>query len=234
MLGEDEETVWLPPEQACYEEPTPTAALTGIMEAPRFYRWQETFPQLQLLLDNLAVLQEEAQTVESWIPWPEDHFAAGGVTDWTVFPFLHTFPALDTSKSTWLQSTTQHCPRTAALLRQIPDIRTALFSRLGPGTRLTTHTGWADLANYVLRSHICVNVPDDSSCGLWVDEEVQLHKPGEILVFDDSKRHKAFNEHPDKARVVLIVDILRPSNIPLGTARGGHTAELDDFVAKFK
>jgi aspartyl/asparaginyl beta-hydroxylase (cupin superfamily) len=77
-------------------------------------------------------------------------------------------------------------------------------------------------------------VPDDSSCGLWVDEEVQLHKPGEILVFDDSKRHKAFNEHPDKARVVLIVDILRPSNIPLGTARGGHTAELDDFVAKFK
>ena len=56
----------------------------------------------------------------------------------------------------------------------------------------------------------------------------------EILVFDDSKRHKAFNDNPDKARVVLIVDILRPAHIPLGSARGGHTKELDEFVSRFK
>lgn len=202
--------------------------------APKFFNWRETFPQLQLLYDNVPLLQEESASISGWTPWPEDHFAEGGVTDWTVFPFLHTFPALDVSKSTWVSSTTQHCPKTAALLRQIPNIRTALFSRLGPGTRLTAHTGWADLANHVLRCHVCVNIPDNTSCGLYVDGDILYHSQGEILVFDDSKRHKAFNDSEDKERIVLIVDILRPDYIPIGTAKGGHTAELDSFVARFK
>jgi aspartyl/asparaginyl beta-hydroxylase (cupin superfamily) len=202
--------------------------------APRYYDWRELFPQLQLLYDNVDVLAEEAATVHCWTPWPEDHFGEYGESDWTVFPFLHTFPALDDSKSSWISSTTKHCPRTTALLLQIPNIRTALFSRIGPGTRLTAHTGWADLANYVLRCHICINVPDEVSCGLDVDGEIQLHKQGEIIVFDDSKRHKAFNDSKDQERIVLIVDILRPVHIPLGTAKGGHTRELDDFVARFK
>ena len=208
------------------------AAAPGV--APKFYDWRETFPQLQLLYDNVAVLADESKTINSWTPWPEDHFGEASQSDWTVFPFLHTFPALDESKSSWIKSTTEHCPRTAALLRQIPTLRTALFSRLGPGTKLSSHTGWADLANYVLRCHVCVDVPDELSCGLNVDEDIEYHKQGEILVFDDSKRHKAFNNSTDKARIVLIVDLLRPSSIPLGTAKGGHTQELDDFVSRFK
>lgn len=57
--------------------------------------------------------------------------------DWTVFPFLHTFPAYDPSKSVWVDSTCSYCPRTAALLKSLPGIRTALFSRLGPGTAVS-------------------------------------------------------------------------------------------------
>ena len=38
----------------------------------------------------------------------------------------------------------------------------------------------------------------------------------------------------DQDRVVLIVDILRPSWIPLGTAEGGHTEELDQFIDMFR
>ena len=56
-----------------------------------------------------------------WIPWPEDHYTRtdGGKTDWTVFPFLHTFPATDISKSSWIQSTNLHCARTSELLKQV-------------------------------------------------------------------------------------------------------------------
>lgn len=239
--GEQEEFADLasPPRSACKssssdEVPASASAEPITPVAPRYYDWREVFPQLQILYDNISVLAEESLSVHTWIPWPEDHFGEYGQSDWTVFPFLHTFPALDESKMSWIRSTTEHCPRTAALLRQIPNLRTALFSRLGPGTKLTAHTGWADLANHVLRCHICIGVPDDFSCGLIVDEEVVHHKQGEILVFDDSKRHKAFNDNPDKARVVLIVDILRPAHIPLGSARGGHTKELDEFVSRFK
>lgn len=204
-------------------------------DAPCFYSWRDTFPQLQLLHDNVATLAREAATITSWTPWPEDHFAPGVETDWTVFPFLHTFPALDESKSTWIQSTCRHCPETAALLRRIPNIRTALFSRLGAGTFLSCHTGWEDLANHVLRCHVCLDIPPGAeSCGLFVDGETQHHVQGEILVFDDSKRHKAFNAHADRPRVVLIVDILRPDWVPKGRARGGHTEQLDAFVSRFR
>lgn len=63
--------------------------------------------------------------------------------------------------------------------------------------------------------------------------QVRYHEQGDVMVFDDSKSHFAFNM-TSKPRVVLIVDIKRPENLPLGTATGGHTAELDDLIAMFK
>lgn len=58
---------------------------------------------------------------------------------------------------------------------------------------------------------------------------------GQILVFDDSKSHYAFNyaTNASDERIVLIVDMERPSSIPLGTAKGGHTNELDSFIKRF-
>lgn len=58
------------------------------------------------------------------------------MTNWTVFPFLHTFPAYEESKKCWVESTCAHCPKIVSLLRQIPNIRTALFSRLGSGVQV--------------------------------------------------------------------------------------------------
>jgi aspartyl/asparaginyl beta-hydroxylase (cupin superfamily) len=78
-----------------------------------------------------------------WVPWPEDHFSKStteaeekNANDWTVFPLLHTFPACDASKSTWIDSTCNSCPLTTNLLKNIPGIRTALFSKLGAGTNV--------------------------------------------------------------------------------------------------
>jgi hypothetical protein len=64
--------------------------------------------------------------------------------------------------------------------------------------------------------------------------QVQYHQLGEIMVFDDSKNHRAFNHSENEDRIVLIVDLMRPKGSPLGTATGDHTAELDNFVALFK
>jgi len=155
---------------------------------------------------------------------------------WKVYPFLHTFPATDATKSCWIEESVAACPTTAALLRAIPGVRTALFSRMGPGTYLTTHTGWADLANHVLRIHLPLYVPDEETrcCGLMVDGEVQHHKTGQLIVFDDSKNHSAFNAHPTKWRYVLIFDVLRPEGLPRGTATGSTTDQLQAFMDYFK
>jgi len=240
----------------------------GKISTTNYYNWEQVFPALSELKENWQEIAEEASKCleHEWIPWPEDHIG-DQKRDWTVFPFLHTFPALDESKSQWLASTTHMCPRTTEILRSIPNLRTALFSRLGPSTVLAPHTGWSDLANYVLRCHLCLHMSDDpiqsgegsgdekkddeveegstdadgsssegevtrGTCGMWVEGEVQYHSPGNIIVFDDSKRHKAFNKS-DTERVVLIVDLLRPLSVAPGTAQGGHTSELNDLLEKF-
>ena len=48
---------------------------------------------------------------------------------------------------------------------------------------------------------------DFNLCVSLVRVQVRLHAEGEIIVFDDSKLHKAFNESSGE-RLVLIVDIL--------------------------
>jgi aspartyl/asparaginyl beta-hydroxylase (cupin superfamily) len=72
------------------------------------------------------------------------------------------------------------------------------------------------------------------TCGVVVDGETVHHHPGRLIVFDDSKRHYAFNNHPTHSRVVLIFDIARPEGLPLGEAEGSTTAELQAFIDYFK
>ena len=187
-----------------------------------------------------------------WFDWPETtlYDAAGGAS-WRVLPFCHTFPASDASKTTWLAPAAAACPQTAALLRRIPGLRTALFSRMGPGTVLEPHAGWADLSNHVLRVHMPLLVPGDEeaaaaaaaaggggggarSCGVTVGEEVHFHRTGEFIVFDDSKMHSAFNSHASGERLVLIFDLARPPGLPPGQATGATTDELQGFINYFK
>jgi aspartyl/asparaginyl beta-hydroxylase (cupin superfamily) len=64
--------------------------------------------------------------------------------------------------------------------------------------------------------------------------QIQYHRNNHILVFDDSKPHRAFNNSENAERVVLIIDMWRPQDIPRGTATGNHTPELDTFVSQFR
>ena len=239
--------------------PSPSACSLHL--ANYYDDWRRIYPELQVMLDNFEAIREEALGVSSWTPWPEYHFRDGGVeNDWRVVPFLHTFPATDPSKSFWIPSTSSRCPATVRALKQMPSLRTALLSRLGPDTRLSAHTGWEDLANYVLRVHLTLVVPtaptegegggggdnggagasSESSkssislCGTWVEGEVRCHQVKDFIVFDDSKVHKAFNLHPTDSRVVLIMDLVRPDYLPVGVAVGGHTEELDQFISAFQ
>lgn len=199
--------------------------------------------------NNLITIAEEASRIPQWTAWPErNHYQSdydnkadidgAYPASWTVFPLCHTFPANDVSKRQFIPMTCGFVPQTAKILQSLgPRLRTALFSRLEPRTTLGAHTGWADLANHVLRVHIPLQVPhgirNDGLCGTWVDGCVESHAAGRIISFDDSKTHRAFN-YSDEERVVLIVDLARPEHdFPLGTATGGHTNELDSFIKQF-
>ena len=200
--------------------------------------------------DALRIFTEDALSVPRWTPWPETaHYKVssfGNEKPWTVFPLCYCFPANAPDKFTWVPSTKSFVPRTCRLLEEAlrygngqSYLRTALFSQMAPRSVLEEHTGWADLANHVLRLHIPLVVPNnignigdnDDLCGTWVDGCVETHAVGRPLLFDDSKTHRAFN-YSDCDRIVLIVDLARPEKLPLGTAESGHTEELDSFIAQ--
>jgi hypothetical protein len=201
---------------------------------PYLVEWRQHYGSLldhMLQPSGFQAMREEVKAIPQWTPWPEQsHYDVDGGSDWTVFPLCHTFPASDPLKRKWIQTTCAFCPRTVEMLCRLGDsLRTALFSRLGPGTLLSPHMGWQDLANHVVRVHIPLVVPPGGYCGTWVDGCAMLHEEGVMQVFDDSKVHRAFN-HSDEERLVLILDLERPAVLPTGTAVGGHTEELDAFI----
>lgn len=102
-------------------------------------------------------------------------------------------------------------PETVAIMRQIPfaDIPggspNILFSKLKPGTNIPPHHGFF---NTRLICHLPLIVPKD--CGkLRVGNESRSWAEGELLIFDDSIEHEAWNHSP-LDRIVLIFEIWRP------------------------
>lgn len=80
-----------------------------------------------------------------------------------------------------------------------------------------------------------VDIPDDAlhTSGVIVEDEIKFHKNGALLVFDDSLVHSAFNNHQTRNRTVLIFDLVRPPNVAAGSATGGTTPELEEFLASY-
>ena len=106
------------------------------------------------------------------------------------------------------------CPQTMAALASapIPVIAgrspMAIFSRLKPGTHIRPHHG---MLNTRLICHLPLIAPD--GCGLRVGAETRHWKTGEMLIFDDSFEHEAWNRGRE-TRVVLLFEIWRPELTP--------------------
>lgn len=104
----------------------------------------------------------------------------------------------------------ERCPRTFAAVRSLdlPYITrrapSILFSRLSPGARIPPHCG---VLNARLICHLPLVVPP--GCGFRVGGEMRQWKEGELLVFDDTVEHEAWNDG-DRDRIILIFDIWRP------------------------
>jgi aspartyl/asparaginyl beta-hydroxylase (cupin superfamily) len=102
---------------------------------------------------------------------------------------------------------TEMCPQTAALMRRIPGMTTAMFSILSPRKHILDHRG---PYKGVLRYHLGLIVPRDAqACRIRVGEDFRHWEQGESMIFDDTYNHEVWND-TDETRVVLFVDVLRP------------------------
>ena len=101
-------------------------------------------------------------------------------------------------------------PETLAALELAPMPRVAgrspmaLFSLLKAGAHIRPHHG---LFNFRLICHLPLIVPPD--CTLRAGNRHRSWQEGELLIFDDSMEHEAWNRS-DRQRIILLFEIWRP------------------------
>ncbi|HEY9695658.1 MAG TPA: aspartyl/asparaginyl beta-hydroxylase domain-containing protein [Trichocoleus sp.] len=155
------------------------------------------FEFVHLLEANWKTIQQELNqlTPQHFIPYPE-RYLLDRRTGWDVFGLYFVGVKIDLNCAL--------CPETARLVKQIPGMITAGFSRLAPGAHIVPHSG---RPSGVLRCHMGLDVPE--KCALRVAHEVRAWKEGKCMVFDDTSEHQAWNLS-DRYRDVLLLDFKAP------------------------
>ena len=133
---------------------------------------------------------------------PEANKALLGKKDWSILPLC---------ENGWLMPTViEKCPVTWETVLKLPLPRisgwgpTVVFSLLKAGAHIAPHSG---MFNTRLVCHLPLIVPD--GCRFRVGNEVREWEEGQLMIFDDTIEHEAWNDS-DEDRVVLIFDVWRP------------------------
>ncbi len=145
---------------------------------------------------------------------PPEWAALRGTLDWSA---LHLF---DKAKRTALADI---FPTTLRALQDVDLVMVdgapveVFFSRLRPGAHIPPHYG---LTNARLTVHLPLIVPDN--CAIRVVGADYRWRPHELIAFDDSYLHEAWNRSPSD-RVVLIFECHHPDLTPVERAAVEHT-----------
>lgn len=169
-------------------------------------------PNMALLRDNWQVIRDEALALQSGGAF-EAAKAEGSAGYYD--PGFRTFFKRGWSKFylTWYgtthRSAQRTCPRTVALLKQIPEVKGAMFTVLPPGSELALH---ADPLACSLRYHLGLRTPNSDACRIEVDGVPMSWRDGQDFIFDETYPHQARND-TGESRLILMCDVARPLNV---------------------
>ncbi len=120
-----------------------------------------------------------------------------------------------------LPSAERDCPKTVALLKQVPDVKAAMFAKLPSGGLLTQHR---DPFAGSLRYHLGLSTPNSDDCFILIDGCKHVWRDGEDVLFDETFIHEAYN-NTERDRIVLFCDVRRPM-------RYAWVNRLNDFMSR--
>ncbi len=124
------------------------------------------------------------------------------------------------------------CPTTKEALSQLPmpvldgNAPEVFLSVLKAGAEIKPHFG---LSNIKLTVHLGLEIPED--CAIRVGNETQTWNDGEVLIFDDSFEHEAWNRSSQE-RKVLILEIWHPDLTVLERQGIQKIMELEHAVSQ--
>lgn len=102
-------------------------------------------------------------------------------------------------------------PRTAELVQQIPNLNSAFFSILGPGSHIARHRG---VTKSFFTAHLGLRVPSSSAgCRMQVEDQDLHWQEGKWILFDDTYEHEVWNT-TEESRIILLCQVGRPLRAP--------------------
>lgn len=164
--------------------------------------------QTQAIREELAEAMEDPSRFSPYVKSGDEHLGRDNQgladnDDWSAL-FIWDYGRLAPEMA-------EQFPATVAALESppVPQIANqspmSLFSKLKADTRIPPHNG---LLNTRLICHLPLIVPEN--CGaLRVGNEQRPWVEGELLIFDDSIEHEAWNSSQEE-RVILLFEIWRP------------------------
>lgn len=168
------------------------------------------FPWTQLLRDHWEAIRDEAlatalareDAAPSLARISPDHRAIAPVDKWRSF-FLWGYGYR-------IEENLDRCPVTRRVVAQIPELNSAFFSILAPGTHIPAHRG---VTKGLLTCHLGLIVPRDGDVRMRVKNRIVRWAEGETLMFDDTYDHEVWND-AQHTRVVLLIQVRRPLRQP--------------------
>lgn len=198
-----------------------------------YYNFKVTKNNLNIWKSNLSEFQKEIINVNPkiLISWPEKDLYDKNMT-WKIIPICYTVPSDNIKNQIWINSVEKFIPKIYNFVKSLKNVRTALISKMGKNVSLKPHQGWADVANHVLRCHLPIIVEYEKS-GIIVSGVKKNHMLGDVILFDDSLMHSGFNES-NQDRYILIIDFVRPKNIPKGVSTIESSKQLLKLSSFYK
>jgi aspartate beta-hydroxylase len=224
---------------------TLTLQPTDAQQRPRFlyfpdlpttrYFERSLFPWIERLEAATATIRAEAEqvlaadgTLQPFLKFDSAEqvgkYLGGGDQPpaWDAFFFYRDGVRIDASH--------QRCPATSGVLDSLPLVRIRehapeiCYSVLAPGTHILPHTGVSNIRVVV---HLPLIVHAD--CAIEVGGETHAWREGEVVVFDDTFEHHAWNRSGER-RVILLMDTWNPHLTEVEReAVGALIAGIGDF-----
>ena len=168
------------------------AQLPGLIELGRHW---------ETIREELLPLLAEREKIPAFRDISPDHRRIATDSRWKSF-FLEGYGFR-------AEENCSRCPKTMALLKNVPGLVVAFFSIMEAGTQVPLHRG---VTKAWYNCHLGLVVPD-GKVGIEIAGQPVGWREGEWLVFDETNRHRVWNE-TDSARVVLFLQVRRPMAWP--------------------
>jgi beta-hydroxylase len=162
------------------------------------------FPELKILRDNWETIRDEAAYLynEGYITASEKYDDIGFNSffrrGWKRF-YLKWYDKPLSSAETL-------CPKTLALIQNIPSVNAAMFALLPKDSFLFEHR---DPYAGSIRYHLGLITPNSKDCCIYVDGQPYFWENGKDVLFDETYVHHAENT-TTQDRIILFCDIRRP------------------------